>query len=183
MRATILLLTLLLLAAPAARAAEQYWTAEGGFFFPAAGDMDDGFNFEGAYGTRLVDIAPALGRSAPFWSKVWIEAGGGYYHSETSGLPVDSDIDVISLTLSALLRHPVNQAFDLYGGAGLGLYLIDNDWNDGRGERHSDLGAQAIGGAAFHITQQVDLTAELKWRVVGHDADGAVLTGGIRYAF
>lgn len=181
---TLVMLTALLLAmTSAANAAEQYWTAEGGFFFPASGDMDNGFNFEGAYGTRLVDIVPVLGRKAPFWSKLWIEGGGGYYHSETSGLLVNSDIDVISLTLSALLRQPVNQVFDLYGGAGLGLYLIDSDWNDGRGDRYSDLGAQAIGGAAFHITPQVDLTAEIKWRAVGHDADGAVLTGGIRYAF
>jgi opacity protein-like surface antigen len=181
---TLLLVTALLLTATtAARAAEQYWTAEGGFFFPASGDMDDGFNFEGAYGTRLIDIAPALGRQAPIWSKLWLEAGGGYYHSETSGLPVDNDIDVISLTLSALLRHALNTQVDLYGGAGLGLYLIDSDWNDGRGERHSDLGALAIGGAAFALTPNIDLTAELKWRIVGHDADGAVLTGGVRYAF
>jgi len=175
----LLLLPLLLAAAPAS-ALEQYWTAEAGFFFPDNADYDAGFNLEGAYGTRLVDIAPALQDKGRFWSQVWLEAGAGYYHAEHE---VRGDVDVFPLTVSALLRLPVNRVFDLYAGAGGGLYLVSRDFPDGHDDTNADLGAQATGGFAFHVAPKLDLTAECKWRTVKDDADGAVLTGGVQVAF
>lgn len=177
---TLLFTALLFALVPASHALEQYWTAEAGFFFPDGNDLDPGINIEGGYGLRLIDLAPALSRHGSFWSKVGIEAGAGYYHAEGGQ---GGDIDVIPLTLAALVRHPVNSAFNLYGGAGLGLYLIDNNLPDGHDGSSTDLGAHVIGGAAFPISKTVDITAEVKWRVAGQDADGAALTGGVRYAF
>lgn len=179
---TLLVIALLLTIVPTAQALEQYWTAEAGFFFPNGNDLDPGINIEGGYGLRLIDLAPALSRHGSFWSKVGIEAGAGYYHAENGGNG-GGDIDVIPLTLAALLRHQVNSAFNLYGGAGLGLYLIDSNLPDGHDGSSTDLGVHVIGGAAFPVSKTVDITAEVKWRVAGHDADGAVLTGGVRYAF
>lgn len=175
--------TLLLAVIPSAQALEQYWTAEAGFFFPAGNDLDPGINVEGGYGLRLVDLAPALSRHGSFWSKLWVEAGAGYYHAEYDVAGVSGDVDVIPLTVAALLRHQVNTAFNLYGGAGLGLYLVDNNLPAGRDGSHADVGAHAIGGLAFPVSSKIDITAEVKWRVAGHDADGAVLTGGVRYSF
>lgn len=176
----LMLLLTPILAAPPAHAIEQYWTAEAGFFFPDHDELDAGFTIEGAYGTRLVDIAPALSRHGRFWPKVWLEAGGGYYHAdhERSG-----DVDVFPLTVSALLRLPVNRVFDLYAGAGGGLYLVNRDFPDSNDDTNADLGAQAFGGIGFHVAPKVDITAECKWRTVKDDADGAVLTGGVQVAF
>lgn len=182
-----LLLLALLLAAPAAQAAEQYWTAEAGFFLPASNGLDPGLTVEGAYGTRLIDLAPALEKHGPFWKKLWIEAGGGYYHADygvsVGGIKVSGDMDVVPLTLSALLRQPVNRVFDLYAGLGAGLYLVRVDYSNGLDDLYTDAGALGFGGMAFHVGPKVDITAELKWRVVGDDADGAAVTGGVRYAF
>jgi len=179
---TVMFSVLLLAAVPAAQALEQYWTAEAGFFFPDGKDLDPGINVEGGYGLRLVDLAPALSRHGSFWSKVGIEAGAGYYHAENGGNG-GGDVDVIPLTLAALVRHPVNSAFNLYGGGGLGMYLVDNNLPDGRDGSYTDLAAHAIGGVAFPVNAKVEITAEVKWRLAGHDADGAALTGGVRYAF
>lgn len=190
-RLWFLLLPLLLLA-PAAQAAEQYWTAEAGFFLPAANGLDPGLTVEGAYGTRLVDLAPALNNKGPFWKKLWVEAGGGYYHAEYEvsvlGSKYSGDMDVVPLTVTALLRQPVNRVFDLYAGLGAGLYLVKVDYSYGPGtagldELYTDVGALGLGGMAFHVGEKVEITAELKWRVVGDDADGAAVTGGVRYAF
>lgn len=176
----MLLLLPLLLAAPPAHAIEQYITAEAGIFFPDNDDLDAGFTIEGAYGTRLVDIAPALSGHGSFWQKIWLEAGGGYYHADHERA---GDVDVFPLTISALLRLPVNRVFDLYAGAGGGLYLVNRDFPDGNDDTNADLGAQAIGGIGFHVAPKVDLTLESKWRVVKDDADGAILTGGVQVAF
>lgn len=178
----LMFVTLLLAAVPAVHALEQYWTAEAGVFFPDDNDLDPGINIEGAYGLRLVDIVPPLSRHSPFWSKIGIEAGAGYYHAEYDGNR-GGDVNVMPLTLSALLRYPVNSAFILYCGGGIGLYLTDNDRPDGSDGSSADFGAHAIGGVAFPVSSKVDITAEVKWREAGHDADGAVLTGGVRYAF
>lgn len=175
----LLLLPLLLTVTPAA-AIEQYWNAEAGFFFPDSDALDAGFNLEGAYGTRLVDVAPVLSRHGTFWSKVWLEAGAGYYHAEHE---VRGDIDVFPLTVSALLRLPVNRVFDLYAGAGGGLFLVSRDFPDGSDDTNANLGAQGLGGIAFHVAPKVDLNFECKWRQVKDDADGAVLTGGVQVAF
>jgi len=175
-----LLLLLTLLAVPPAGAIEQYWTAKAGVFLPDKDELDSGFNLEGAYGTRLIDLAPALSRHGKFWPKVWLEAGGGYYQADHEQ---HGDVAVLPVTLSALLRLPVNKVFGLYAGAGGGLYLVSRDFPDGHDDTNADLGAQAFGGIAFHVAPKVDITAECKWRMVKDDADGAVLSGGVQVAF
>lgn len=169
----------------------DYWTAEAGIFSSGESAFDTGFTLQGAVGAPAVSIFPSLAQSSPIWSKVTFEAGIGYSHAEFdqtvtlggNAYSFDGDVDVIPVSTAALIHHPLNSDFELYGGGGLGLYYVKLE-ADGVDDSSFELGLQLQGGVAYKLNELFDLTAEVQWTSVGEDsAGGTNLTFGIRRSF
>lgn len=179
-------------------AKDGYWTAELGAFSSDESAFDMGYSLEGGYGVPLTSVLTNLDANKPFFSKVWLEAETGYMHADFEektvipGIPglipdqvlkVEGDVDVIPVTVSALIRHPLNQHFEVYGGAGLGLYLVMLDAG-ATDDDSIELGALIRGGAAFSFNDKIAATGELKFSQVGEDAAGGFnINLGVRYSF
>lgn len=175
-----------------AYADSDYWTAEAGFFSSDESVFDTGFTLQGALGTPATSLFPSLTQSNPIWSKVSFEAGIGYSHAEFEesvvlyGIPllsIDGSVDVIPITATALVRHPLNTDFEIYGGGGLGLYYVKLE-AAGYDDSSFEFGLHLQGGIAYNLNDQFDLTAEIQWATVGEDsAGGTNFVFGVRKSF
>lgn len=190
-RALVLGLFLASFGLGSAYAAGNYWAAEAGIFSSDEGAFDTGFTLQGALGTPATSLFPSLADSNPIWSNVSFEAGISYSHAEFeqsiaiygSAFSFDGNVDVIPVTATALIHHPLNSDFELYGGGGLGLYYVKLEMA-GIDDSSFELGLHLQGGIAYRLNEQFDLTAELQWATVGEDsAGGTNLTFGIRRSF
>lgn len=197
-RIIVMVVSLGLFVAGSGHAESQYWTAELGAFSSDESDFDTGYTLEGSYGLPITSVISSLEGKTPFWSKVWLEAGLAYSHAEfdeTTVIPgfpplipdqvitVKGEVDVVPITVSGLIRHPLKSNFELYGGAGLGLYYVMIE--AGGGDDDSiELGAHLVGGVGYSFTDKLAATAEMKFAKVGEDAAGGLnVNFGVRYSF
>ena len=164
------LLTLALATALPAYSAE-YISGRAGLYFPDESALDTGYNFGIAYGFNFTQNP-----------NVYAEFATGFYGAE---LERDSsfDLTVIPFTASLILNHTITGTpFELYAGAGPGLYLamVDSPWGD---DSELELGVHLMGGGAFNIDNQFALFAELRGDLVTDDVGGAFLNFGLKYKF
>jgi len=175
-----------------AHAEKAYWTLEAGLFSPEENAFDTGFSLQGSVGLSMAAIDPSLAQRDPIWSKVYLEGGIGYMHAEfdesvvVPGFPtftVDGDVDVIPVTGTVLIRNDFSNNLELYGGGGLGLYLVMLEAG-GADDSSLELGLHLLGGVGYKVDNRLALTAEVQWSRVGEDAaEGTSLLFGVRRAF
>lgn len=191
-RVLVLVVILCLFGMGNAYADGNYWTAEAGFFSSDESAFDTGFTFQGAIGTPATSFFPSLAQGNPIWSKVSFEAGVGYSHAEfdesiviygAANLTIDGTVDVLPVTATALVHHPLNTDFEIYGGGGLGLYYVKVE-AAGYDDSSFEFGLHLQGGIAYHLNDQLDLTAEIQLAAVGEDsAGGTNFVFGVRKSF
>ena len=164
------LFTLALATALPAQSAE-YISGRAGLYFPDESAFDTGYNFGIAYGFTFSQNP-----------NVYAEFATGFYGTE---LKRNSSVDltVIPFPASLILNHAITGTpFELYAGAGPGLYLamLDSPLDD---DTELELGVHLVGGGAFNIDSQFALFAELRGDLVTDDVGGAFLNFGLKYKF
>lgn len=195
----MLIFLMLLLLVPAAAMAQPYFKGKVGFYFPKEDDFDTGPNFRVAYGVMLEDLSSRTPGRDPLLSNTAIEAEIGYYRSEFSErqtifgqtFSTDADYWVVPITATALYIHPaVPEVVEVYGGAGLGLYIVDSEVRVStpvlrikEDETDLEVGLHLVGGGTYYLTPQVGLGAELEWALVSDDFGGVFLNFGLKYKF
>lgn len=178
--------------------ASNYWTFEVGAFSPGESAFDTGYTFQGSLGASLTSFVPALAGQHAVWNKIWLEAGVGWGHADyknrvtvynVGGLTgsnvvvVDGSVDVLPLTVTALIRQPLNNNWEAYGGFGFGVYYV---WLDANGIDDSsfETGVHLVGGVAYKVNRNFHLTGEVQYGKVGEDAAGGTkLFLGVRKFF
>lgn len=171
--------------------AGQYVTGKLGVYFPDESAFDDGTNVEAAFGWDYSDLFPGAATQNPVLKNVTLEAGIGYYEADFSeNTPfgrVKGDLSVVPLTLTGIYHHPLSGTdFNLYGGAGLGLYFSEVDVRvDGLKDDDSsvEFGMRLVGGGEYLIRPQFSFGAELRLDLVSDDVGGVFVNVGGKYRF
>ncbi|HEY2444586.1 MAG TPA: porin family protein [Rhizomicrobium sp.] len=155
-----------------------------------------------------VIIAGTLGFKLPEWP-IRLEFESGYdWHSVStvqSGNQTfagSGHANIASELFNAVYDFPVAPAFNLYGGAGLGVghvWFAPNFADTGDNIAHTDHWGfmwQVLGGASFEIAPDVDLFADYRYRhvnanvesfsptlgpVATHNITENVVMGGVRF--
>jgi opacity protein-like surface antigen len=153
-------------------AAANYLSVKGGIFFPAESGLNDGYNLELAYGLDTGYLHP---NSA-------VELGLGYYNASRRL----TDLTVIPVTATFLFNHDPAGSFNLYGGAGVGVYFSDLEVGD-FDDSDVNLGLNFVGGFNFPLSPNLAFGPELKYVVAGKH-NGAKIGGlfmnlGLRLGF
>jgi opacity protein-like surface antigen len=150
----------------------NYLSIKAGIYSPT-GDLDDegfddGFNGEITYGHY-------------FNSNFALEGAIGYFASDASLTepdpfgPIEIDIDIwsVPITLTAKGIYPINR-FELYGGAGLGLYLWKADvdasqagLSDSDSDGGVEFGFHLLAGVNYNISDTLFLGVEGKYILTG----------------
>jgi opacity protein-like surface antigen len=152
--------------------AANYLAAKGGIFFPAQSGLNDGYNIELGYGLDTSYMHP---NSA-------VEIGLGYYNADRRR----NELTVIPVTATFLLNHDPAGPFNLYGGAGVGAYFSDLEW-DGIDDNDVNLGLHFVGGFTFPLSPNLAFGPELKYVVAGKHSGarigGLFMNLGLRLGF
>jgi len=166
--------------------AGNYVTGKLGLYLPEEGVLDNGGNFEAAYGFDL-SRATSIDYLA-------LEVGLGYYtasgdeHIGAGWLGYynyDWDVDVLPVTVTGIYTYHFKQTpFSVYGGAGLGLYYVMWDAGPADGD-DLEFGAHVVGGGRFAFNGAWEVFAELKFNAVSgdYDWDGKFVNFGLKYNF
>jgi opacity protein-like surface antigen len=167
--------------------AGDYFTAKIGPYFPEESFLDTGFNIEGAYGLDLYNMTGIENLALEFGLGYYTASGDGY----DLGYKIDIDLDVISVTTTAVYTLDLGGPFSLFGGGGLGLYYamaeakeshpIIGTYKDDNSEL--ELGLHLVGGGRLQLNKQIDLTTELKYVAVSDDIGGVFLNFGVKFNF
>lgn len=199
-----LILLMLLLLTPATYAqGNNYVDIKLGLFQPndetsGLKDFDTGGNFEVVFGHK-------------FNPNLAIEWGIGYYSSEYSEegyvcygyycYPGKLELTASAIPITVTLKGvaPLSPQVELYGGAGLGLYLatLEADLTvygigsvASASENDSPLGFHIVGGGTFYLSDTMGLGMEIKWFTVepdfglgGVEYGGRVFNAGLRFKF
>ncbi|MEJ2034512.1 MAG: outer membrane beta-barrel protein, partial [Deltaproteobacteria bacterium] len=177
----------------------NYLTGKAGLYLPEIDFVDDGFNIEGAYG---IDLSSVIGIK-----NLVLELGLGYYkasneqtYSFGSGLSSSTtkeevDISTIPMTVDGIYTFEFNGPFSLYAGAGLGLYYVMWEWeletssillgstSSSYADDELKFGFNLLGGGRYHLNNQMDLIAEVKYASVSDDVGGVFFNVGLKYNF
>jgi len=162
-----------------------YLEVSGGWTFPPDLDydgaefaMDDGFNFGGAIGKSLNDRID-----------VEFEA----YYSETGYTGFDDELSGLALMFNGFYNIPISQRLTAYVGGGLGALQVEYRPDGAADDADWVLGAQAIAGVRYSVTECVELFTE--FRCLAGTSDALLygtddvefrtndLTAGLRFRF
>jgi opacity protein-like surface antigen len=177
-RIAVLLVLMGSFALASTASAQPYVTGKLGVYLPDHNWLDDGFNLEGAYGRPFGDFFADAVRHQPWLRNVNLEASVGFYtadYSRRSGR--SGSVQAVPVTVSALYNHALNQQFDVYGGAGLGVAVVSDDW----GSNGLRVGPRLIAGGYYNLTPQFALGAELRHDVYSGRIGGSFLNFGARF--
>jgi opacity protein-like surface antigen len=176
MRKVLMLVTMVwvLLAPLMASAADRWYVGAllgSEFFTSDAGDFfDDGIAY-GVFGGYRLERQISLEASLTTASHEY----NIYHHGK-------DDIQVTSLVFGPRFSGMVGRNMELYAGAGLGLYHIDDDPRD---ETDTQSGLYLGGGIDFPLPQAMRLGMDFKYHVLFDNSplDGDIVTLLVRLGF
>jgi len=175
-------------------AENSYVSLRAGAFSPNSDDnglkdFDTGYNVEVAYGYKIM----------PNFA---VEGGIGRYSAEYSetiyGVSYSSTASVIPITATAKGILPIaDDQFELYGGAGIGLYMATAEAEAAGVSMSYDanaFGFHVVGGADFNVSDNIAIGGEVKWVSVEPEFDvlgvkydtpygGIIFNAGVTYKF
>ncbi len=150
-------------------------------------DFDTGYNVEVAYGYKIMPNFAVEGGIGKYSS--------GYEQDQISG-KATATASAIPITATAKGVLPLADGkFELYGGAGLGLYLSTLETElAGSSESYDTnaFGFHIVGGADYNLSKSIAIGGEAKWISVEPDfgssggsgkMGGLVVNAGLKYKF
>lgn len=106
---------------------------------------------------------------------VALEARGGYFPDLSDDIgDLDLDLQVIPIEVAALLKMGVADTLMVYGGGGVGYYMLDADFEyptavAGDINLDDEVGWFVVGGAELYLTDNLAIIGEVKYTAMeGH---------------
>lgn len=169
-----------------AQESKNYISARVGYLMPGDSDpnwadFDSVFNFGASYGHFVSDnFSFEIGIEQYSLESDVSTNSGLWYTDDHSIIHIkrDTEINVMAIPLTGKYHFPVNNNFNAYIGAGIGLYFNDidqnivataNNHNDRKIDSPSDSGScfgfHALAGADYQLSPNFSIGAEVKWSV------------------
>ncbi|MGR5132214.1 outer membrane protein [Vibrio alfacsensis] len=121
---------------------------------------------------RDYDIDPAINYALSIETPLELGKIGLFYSNQSSELKdVNNSSNIHYLQFQSSIYYPVSPGWQTYIGLGLGGSYIDADWVDDK----YGFSASAFAGLEYEFSQNVALTAQIRWlgTVVDNDTSGS----------